>query len=273
MSFHELTLPRGAARPVLVEVPHAGLAIPDVVRDELCAPPEALLRDADIYVDKLYEAAPYQGATSLVAKVSRYVVDLNRAADDVGAEAVPEHPAPRGLQPRGVVWRLTTDGRPVLRQPLRYEQFRARIERFHEPYHATLRQQLERMREAFGFAVLLAGHSMPSVGRSGHADPGGRRADVVPGTQGRTTADPRVIELVDAHFRGAGLSVRHDDPYRGGWTTAHYGRPRAGWHAIQIELNRALYVDETTGEPLHAGFAALQALCTDLVRKLGELDL
>jgi N-formylglutamate deformylase len=273
MGFHALTLPPQGASPVLVEVPHAGLAIPEAVGDELSPPADALVRDADIYVDKLYDEAPAQGATFLVARISRYVVDLNRAPDDVDVETVPDHPAPRGVQPRGVVWRVTTDGRPVLQRPLRYEQFQRRIECFHEPYHTALRSQLERLREQFGFAVLLAGHSMPSVGRSGHADPGGRRADVVPGTQGRTTAHPDVIDLVDAHFREAGLSVRHDDPYRGGWTTAHYGRPRAGWHAIQIELNRGLYVDEATGEPRSGNFEALKALCTSVVAKLGALRL
>jgi N-formylglutamate deformylase len=177
------------------------------------------------------------------------------------------------MQPRGVVWRMTTDGRPILRRPLRYAQFQQRIEQFHGPYHATLRAELTRLRETFGFAVLLAGHSMPSVGRAGHIDPGGRRADVVPGSQGRTTAHPQVIDLVDAHFRGAGLSVRHDEPYRGGWTTAHYGRPRAGWHAVQIELNRGLYVDEATGEPKAGNFESLQALCASLVQKMGQLTL
>lgn len=273
MGFHELTLPQRGATPVLVEIPHAGLAIPEVVVDELRPPADALFRDADIYVDKLYDGAPGRGATLLVARVSRYVVDLNRAPDDVDVETVPDHPAPRGVQPRGVVWRMTTDGRPILRKPLRYAQFRQRIERFHAPYHATLQSELTRLREAFGFAVLLAGHSMPSVGRSGHVDPGGRRADVVPGSQGRTTAHPDVIDLVDAHFREAGLSVRHDEPYRGGWTTAHYGRPRAGWHALQIELNRGLYVDESTGEPKHGDFEALAQLCAALVGKMGQLTL
>jgi N-formylglutamate deformylase len=273
MAFHELRLPQQGATPVLVEVPHAGLAIPEVVSEEVCPPADAIVRDADIYVDKLYADAPAHGATSLVARVSRYVVDLNRAPDDVDQETVPDHPAPRGMQPRGVVWRMTTDGRPILRRPLRYAQFQQRIEQFHGPYHATLRAELTRLRETFGFAVLLAGHSMPSVGRAGHIDPGGRRADVVPGSQGRTTAHPQVIDLVDAHFRGAGLSVRHDEPYRGGWTTAHYGRPRAGWHAVQIELNRGLYVDEATGEPKAGNFESLQALCASLVQKMGQLTL
>lgn len=271
--YHTLTMAEGEGTPVLVEVPHAGLAIPDAVQGELSAPRDAILRDADIYVDKLYQRAPAHGASMLVARASRYVVDLNRAADDVDAETVPDHPAPRGVQPRGVVWRMTTDGRSVLRKPLTYEQLAGRIETFHKPYHDALRSELTRLREQHGYAILVAGHSMPSVGRSGHSDTGVRRADVVPGTRGRTTADPRIIDCVDSHFREAGLSVRHDDPYRGGWTTGHYGRPRQGWHAVQIELNRGLYVNEATGEPKARAIESLQVLLGTLVDRLAALQL
>jgi N-formylglutamate amidohydrolase len=161
----------------------------------------------------------------------------------------------------------------VLRRPLSYAELQQRLASFHAPYHATLRTELEAKRERHGHALLVAAHSMPSIGRAGHVDTGSRRADVVPGTRGRTTAHPRVIDAVDAHFRAAGLSVRHDDPYRGGYATGHYGRPGERIHAIQIELNRGLYVDEETGEPRRGDFEQLAALLLDLVEKLGTLDL
>jgi len=272
VGYFDLTIP-DAGIPVLVEVPHAGLSLPDAVSDEVAAPHEALLRDADIYVDKLYQNAGTLGASLLVARVSRYVVDLNRAQDDVDAATVSDHPAPVGAQPRGVVWRATTDGRPILARPLTYDRLLKRLERFYVPYHSALQATLEQLRQRFGHVVLVAGHSMPSRGRALHRDSGDTRADVVPGTRGRTSADGRVIDLVDAHFRGAGLSVRHDDPYRGGYTTSHYGRPAEGVHAIQIELSRALYVDEATSEPLVDRFAALQATLDGLIPKLGALKL
>jgi N-formylglutamate amidohydrolase len=232
---------------------------------------DVVLRDSDIYVDKLYARAPRVGASLLAARVSRYVVDLNRAPDDVDPQTVPDHPDPRGVQPRGVVWRVTTEGLPAMRQPLTYAALEQRLASFHAPYHRALEAELARKRERFGHAILLAAHSMPSVSRAGGvATP---RADVVPGTRGRSTADARVIELVDQHFRDAGLTVRHDDPYRGGWATAHYGRPAAGWHAIQVELNRALYVHEDTGRPKDGEFERLERLVIELVAKLGALDL
>ncbi|AKF08616.1 N-formylglutamate amidohydrolase [Sandaracinus amylolyticus] len=269
MTFYSLHAPDRAETPVVVEVPHAGLAIPERVASSLIVPREAVLRDSDLYVDRIWDEAPAHGATLLVAKVSRYVIDLNRAPDDVDRDTVPDHPAPRPTQARGVVWRVTTDGRPALRSPLRYADLRDRLDAFHDPYHRALRETLERKRERFGYAILVAAHSMPSTSRDGAT----RRADVVPGTRGRTSADPRVIDVVERHFRAAGLSVRHDDPYRGGWTTGHYGRPDEGVHAIQIELNRALYVDEPSSRPKDAELAWLRDLAGTLLDRLAHLDL
>ncbi len=272
-TFFHLERPEQGDTAVMVEVPHAGLAVPDRVRSQLLATQDDIERDADIYVDKLCAEVVGVGATLLAARVSRYVVDLNRAPDDVDRETVSDHPTPKALQPRGVVWRMTTTGAPALARPLTGAELADRLAHFHTPYHDALRQELERLSGRFGFALLVAAHSMPSVGRAGHGDTGVRRADIVPGTRGRNTADARVIDLVDSHFRAAGLSVRHDDPYRGGYTTSHYGRPSTGVHAVQIEINRALYVNESTGEPRHGDFERLRALITELVERLGRLDL
>ena len=271
MSFVELTHPRTAPSPVLVEVPHSGLQVPPEVESEIDATPSAMLRDSDIYVDQLYQNAPENGATLLVSRVSRYVVDLNRGPDDVDSAAVPRHPKGRHIPARGVVWRARTDGTPLLRAPLTVQQFTRRLELFYEPYHRTLREVASQIRERHGRVVIVAAHSMPSSGRRMLGGGEVRRADVVPGTRGRSTADGRIIDLIDSHFREAGLSVKHDDPYRGGWTTSSYGAPKRGQHAVQIELNRALYVDEHTSEIKTRDFAQLQTVLDQLVGKLGEL--
>ena len=271
MSFVELIAPKAAPTPVLVEVPHSGLQVPSEVEGEIDANPLSVLRDSDIYVDQLYERAPDNGATVLVSRVSRYVVDLNRGPDEVDSAAVPKHPRARHIPARGVVWRARTDGTPLLRAPLSTTQFARRLELFYEPYHRCLRDVAARMREEHGHVVILAAHSMPSAGRRSFSGRPVRRADVVPGTRGRSTADGRIIDLIDRHFREAGLTVKHDDPYRGGWTTGSYGAPKLGQHAVQIELNRALYVDERTSEIKRDEFAALQRVLEHLVVKLGEL--
>ncbi len=270
MDIFTLTAPTVGATPVLVEIPHAGLAVPDGVREQLQVSRRVILRDSDVYVDKLYDGVHTRGATVLAALVSRYVVDLNRSPDDVDSQTVPDHPDPRGVQPRGVVWRVTTEGRPALREPLTYRALEERLRRYHAPYHATLQRTIASLRERFGYVILLAAHSMPSVSRVGRGSV--TRADVVPGTRGRSTAAPEVIDAVDAHFRDAGLSVRHDEPYRGGWTTSHYGRPAEGVHAVQIELNRALYMDESTGRPKDDAFDALRVTLASLVERMGTLE-
>jgi N-formylglutamate amidohydrolase len=273
VSFIQLTAPDQSPTPVLVEVPHSGLLIPDDVEPQLEATPSAVLRDSDIYVDRLYKRAPENGATLLVARVSRYVVDLNRGPDEVDVAAVPRHPKARHIPARGVVWRARTDGTPLLRAPLSEVQFQHRIDRYYAPYHETLREAAARLHRQHGHVVILAAHSMPSTGRRQFGGRQLRRADIVPGTRGRSTADGRIIDLVDAHFRDAGLTVKHDQPYRGGWTTANYGAPRRGQHAIQIELNRALYVDEETSEVKKGDFERLGRVLDGLVGKLGQLML
>ncbi len=271
MSFVEITDPQTTPTPVLVEVPHSGLRVPAEVEPEIEATPLAVLRDSDIYVDQLYQGAPTNGATLLVSRISRYVVDLNRGPEEVDSAAVPRHPRARHIPARGVVWRARTDGTPLLRAPLTVEQFARRIELYYEPYHRQLRDVAARLHHQFGSVVVLAAHSMPSTGRRVFGGRYSRRADVVPGTRGRSTASGSIIDLIDTHFREAGLSVKHDDPYRGGWTTSSYGAPKRGQHAVQIELNRALYVDEQTCEIKRDDFVRLQRVLDQLVRKLGEL--
>jgi len=271
VTYVELTHPQTAPSPVLVEVPHSGLQVPPEVESEIEATPLSVLRDSDIYVDQLYKRAPESGATLLVSRVSRYVVDLNRGPDEVDSAAVPRHPRARHIPARGVVWRAQTDGTPLLRTPLTVEQFGRRLQRFYDPYHEALRDMAAEIRKQHGRVLILAAHSMPSLGRRTLGGGRVRRADVVPGSRGRSTADGRIIDLVESHFRDAGLSVKHDDPYRGGWTTSSYGAPKRGQHAIQIELNRALYVDEASSEIKKPEFAQLQFVLDGLVGKLGAL--
>jgi len=273
MTFR-LESPRGRGGAVVVEVPHAGLRLPGDVLETLHVDARTVLRDADAYVDKLFAQAPRAGATLLVAECSRYVVDLNRRPDDIDGAAVEGIGAARGWFPRGVVWRETSEGTLALRRRLTQAEFARRLADYYAPYHAALAAQLEALHRRHGRALLLAAHSMPSTDRASEAAPGSpprRRADVVPGSRGRTTAHPALIDAVAQHFRAAGLSVRHDDPYRGGATTQHWGRPAEGFHALQVELNRALYMDEATGAPRPDGMAFLTGLCTDLVVRLASV--
>jgi N-formylglutamate amidohydrolase len=265
-SFHVIE-PEIGDSPLLVEVPHAGLALDPEAASWIAAPARSLARDADLYVDELFADTPALGGTLLCARLSRYVIDLNREEDDYDGATVVDGPARD--RPRGVVWRLTSEGLPVLRDRLPASEYQRRCAQFYRPYHAALRRLLERKRERFGFAVMLCAHSMPTprpaLQRSVQTE---LDADLVPGTRGRTSASAEWIDLVERMGVARGWRVQHDIPYRGGFSTSYYGRPADGYHAVQIEIARRLYMDETTLARSPEGFATVRAFAYQLVAQM-----
>jgi N-formylglutamate deformylase len=266
--------PAVPATPVVLSVPHAGTGTAGFA--DALVPGLDVRCDADLLVDGLYGiaertggggASPGPNGAHLAAALSRFVCDLNRHPDDVSAEAVPQHPAPRNRDGRGFIWTVTTTGAPALARPLTLGDWRARAD-VHAAYHGAIAASLQRARARFGFAVLVDGHSMPSVGRAGHADPGRPRADVVPGDRDGTSCSPALSRLVESHFISNGYSVTFNNPYKGGFITTHHGRPADDIHAIQIELRRDLYMDELTFAPRPAGFARLHQTLRDLLASL-----
>lgn len=253
-----------------MEVPHAGLFVDAMTLSTLLAPAMAIGRDADLYVDELFQDAPDVGARLLVANVSRYVVDLNRKETDIDALAV--EGAPRRNSPHGLIWRTSTDGSATLAAPLPKAELDRRLTAYYHPYHQTLRRLLDERVAEFGHAILLCAHSMPSRGREGHQDAGKERADIVPGSRGRTTAAGAVIDALDRLAREFGLSVAHDQPYRGGFSTGHYGRPERKVHALQIEISRRLYMDEVLLTRRTPGFERLRGFSRELVQRLVRID-
>ena len=257
--------------PLVVSVPHAGLRTAGFERT---LNPELDVRcDSDLFVDRLYRIGDPDGPeVSVAAQTSRFVCDMNRDPDDVSSGAVPEHPAPRNSDGRGFVWAITTMGVPALARPLSLDEWKERTA-IHAAYHDALSRALGRARERFGYAILVDGHSMPSRGRAGHKDPGRERAQVVPGDRDGTSCAPALSAHVTGHFQAAGLTVAANDPYKGGFITAHHGDPANAIHAIQIELRRDLYMDEdnfTVTQPL---FDTLRDTLDKLLASLRTLRL
>jgi N-formylglutamate deformylase len=267
--FYERAPANGSESPLIVEIPHAGLLVPPEVLCALAVPAKSLARDADLFVDELFAGAPGVGASMLVARLSRYVVDLNRSELDIDGETVIGVQS-RQKAPRGVVWRLSGDGETALVAALTPRQFELRMASFYRPYHHRLRTLIEAAKARFGYAVVLAAHSMPSFARRGLRDDSAR-ADIVPGTRGRTSAAAIYIDTVDRFFCDRGLAVRHDVPYSGGFTTAHYGAPLANIHVVQLEIARRLYMDEDKLTRTMAPMAELAAMCTALCQQLAAI--
>lgn len=274
--YFRVERPNEQTLPILVDVPHAGEWIPDEVADEILVGTDDLKRDLDLYTDRIWAESAAVGATMIASNVSRYVVDLNRASNDVSPQTVvggKRVHEPGYYQERGVVWRTTTDGTPIMSGPMLPDMFERRIDRFWTPYHRALAEEIERVKNRFGYCILVDGHSMPSMGRAGHTDPDSRRADIVPGDVRGTSCAAAITDTVVAHFQTHDYTVKPNLPYRGGWITRNYGRPAASVHAIQIEVNRDLYMDERTYRTREDGLARLAETCVGLLPKLAGVAL
>ena len=166
----------------------------------------------------------------------------------------------------GAIARIVAEGQEIYARKLTFAEANARIESVHRPYHTALADLVEAARARFGRAVLIDFHSMPSAAAGG---PDGRSCDIVLGDRFGGACGPAVSRLVEDCLKDLGYRVARNVPYAGGYTTEHYGRPSRGVHALQIEINRSLYLDETTVrlKPGH------QALKTDLGRLFERLAL
>ena len=166
--------------------------------------------------------------------------------------------SPRIADGLGTIPRVVAGGEEIYATRLRFDDALGRIETHHVPYHRALASLLDATRRRFGFCLLIDCHSMPSTGGPLNRIPGRRRIDVVLGDCRGTACAPVFTEAAEAALRDMGFVVVRNAPYAGGYTTRHYGRPEQHVHALQIEINRALYMDEKTitrgpGLPLLAG--------------------
>lgn len=267
------TPPDEIRTPVVVSVPHAGTWIPEDEVPRYALDAHRLAMDGDLFVDALYEHAPSLGATVVSSPYSRFVVDLNRRADDISPRSVDGAVRRRAAGyygDRGVIWAVTTRNESIYHAPLPREVYESRIARYHAPYHATLQRVLHETRARFGFAILLDAHSMPSRAAKLHKDAGALRPDIVPGDVHGQSCAPWLSNAIETFWRARGKTVRRNEPYAGGAISRVHGNPTVGIHAIQLELNRALYMDEQALQP-HDGFAFLAQSCDALVVQLGGL--
>lgn len=228
----------------------------------------------DAFVDKLYAAAPALGAPLLLAGVPRAFVDLNRSADELdpalihGVRGVAHNP--RIASGLGVIPRVVAGGRAIYRGKLELEEAQARISRYWRPYHATLQRLLDEAHGQFGQAVLIDCHSMPHEAMDGVARSGARRPDVVLGDRFGASAAGWVVDLVEAAFAGTGLVVARNAPFAGAYTAQQYGRPTRNQHVVQIEVDRALYMNEQLIRP-NGNFAAFQKVMSGVVERIVQI--
>lgn len=270
-SAYALFLPAEQRAPVVFASPHSGQDYPAAFVAAARLDPLALRRSEDSFVDQLFAAAPAWGAPLLAARFPRAYCDPNREAWELDPamfeDALPSWvntTSPRVGAGLGTIARVVSSGETIYRGKLPFAEAEQRVRRCWEPYHHALAGLIARTRERFGACLLVDCHSMPAGAAGGPA------ADIVLGDAHGTACSPKIARRVEAVLANQGFSVRRNEPYAGGYVTRHYGRPRDGVHALQIEVARRLYMDEARIAKL-PGFDALahklsaltEALCTE----------
>jgi N-formylglutamate deformylase len=215
----------------------------------------------DAFVDLLFNAAPQFGAPFLMAGAPRAYIDLNRSCDELDPALI-EGVRRQGHNPRvasglGVIPRVVANGRAIYRGKITLEEAETRIDRYWRPYHDMLQKLLDAAYQRHGQTVLIDCHSMPHEAMDGVALHGMKRPDVVLGDRFGAAASGDVVDRVEAAFVGAGFNVTRNTPFAGAYITQAYGRPSRGQHAIQVELDRSLYMDEALVRP-NGNFANVQ---------------
>lgn len=250
----EVFAPSGDAAPLVLDSPHSGIAYPPEF-DFVCDFPR--LREAeDTHVDLLVGSAPRLGATLVRALFPRSFIDVNRSPEDLDAALIegawpgPVEPSEKTRLGMGLIRRLSKPGEPIYNRRLGVAEVADRIERYWHPYHQRLEKVLDDTRLRFGSVWYLDCHSMPAIANAMASDPGNARADFVLGDRDGTTCDPAFRDLVAETLRGFGYRVAVNDPYKGVELVRRHGRPADGRHALQLEINRRLYMDERTLEPV-----------------------
>ena len=249
----DVLAPERQTVPFVFASPHSGRIYTEAFRAASRLDPLTLRRSEDAFIDELYAAAPHFGAPLLRAHFPRAYVDPNREAFELDPAMfdgkLPSHcntSSPRVTAGLGTVAKVVTSGEEIYRHKLNYADVHERIERLYRPYHAELAKLIADTRARFGVCVLIDCHSMPSVGGPMDQDPGARRVDVVLGDAHGTSCAPAVVDTAERLLKSLDFNVARNIPYAGGHTTRHYGKPGSGVHALQIEINRALYMDERT---------------------------
>ena len=290
----DITRPAQLKTPLVFASPHSGRVYPADMMEASALDAAAIRQSEDVMVDALIASAREVGAPVIAARYARAYIDVNREPYELDQamfeDALPAFAAARTARVAaglGSIARVVSEGQEIYHRKLTVGEGLGRIETVHRPYHNALQALLDEARIAFGAAILIDWHSMPSAaaGCGNGADDSGRgfgkafarprggsgAPDFVLGDRFGAACGWRVGHVVENALQAEGYRVARNAPYAGGYTTEFYGRPSKGVHALQIEINRGLYLNEQTFEPT-AGFAGLQASLRRVIADLVETD-
>ncbi|WP_083811398.1 N-formylglutamate amidohydrolase [Asticcacaulis biprosthecium] len=269
----DVVRPHAAAAPVVFSLPHSGRYYPDSFVAEARQKGSALRSSEDAYVDDMVGLSPDLGVYGLACRYARAFCDVNRSPLELDARLI------RGELPKaalalsarvkagfGVIARRLSADQEIYRSPLDMAEVNRRLDMIHGPYHEALQDLLIEAGRLARPVVLIDWHSMPS---SALASLTGPRPDIVLGNRHGDSCGDWLVRKVRTVLEGAGLRVGLNKPFAGGYIVERYGRPQAGVEALQIEINRTIYMDEATLEP-HGGLDRLRGVFRSLTRSLVE---
>ncbi|MBK0326283.1 N-formylglutamate amidohydrolase [Rhodobacteraceae bacterium F11138] len=273
-STYDLTLPRRRLSGVVFASPHSGHCYSDAFLRQTALERPAIRSSEDAFVDQLFDCAPEFGAPLLCAKMPRAYVDLNRSADELDPALI-DGAVRRGQNPRvasglGVIPRVVANGRAIYSGKLPMSEAQKRIDSCWRPYHRALQGLLEQAHLDFGQAILVDCHSMPHEAMEG-VKPGSRRyPEIVLGDRFGAAAGAEIVDRIEAAFSAAGLVVIRNAPFAGAYITQAYGRPSRRQHAVQVEIDRSIYMDEKRIRP-NANFDALRNVLRGVIAEIASI--
>ncbi len=244
----DLRMPQDVASCVVFSSPHSGSVYPTSFLATSRLDSLAVRSSEDAFVDELVASATEFGAPLLSARIARAVVDLNRGPDELDPALI-QGVRSHGMNPRivaglGVIPRVVGNGQVIRTGKLSLIEVRNRLDRYYHPYHDMLHDLIQMQVSRFGMAIVIDCHSMPHEALGSAPLVSGRKPDIVIGDRFGASADRWVADAVHEIFAEAGYVVARNAPFAGGYITQHYGRPKKSIHAVQIEIDRSLYMDE-----------------------------
>lgn len=267
----DIRKPEEQTAPFVLCSPHSGRVYPRRFLSRSRLDPLTLRKSEDGFVDELFAGAADGGAPLIAARFPRAYLDVNREPYELDpelfVEKLPDYANTQSMRVvggLGTIARIVADGEEIYRDRLTLAVALERIESLYRPFHDALAGLIDATRRTFGICVLLDCHSMPSALM---AHTSGPRPDFVIGDRFGGSCDPRLTRFARETLSGLGYDVQLNRPYAGGYITEHYGRPARGVHALQIEINRGLYLNEATIEP-NRGFDALRDDLTEFANQL-----
>jgi len=244
----DLITPEQVSVPCLFGSPHSGRVYPKSFLDATRLDAKTLRKSEDFFVDELFESVTTLGAMQIRARFPRAYLDVNREPYELDpqmfAEPLPVYANTRSIRVTGglgTVARIVADSLEIYHSPLMVSDVMDRISQLYMPYHKAMDRTLASLRKMFGSALLFDCHSMPSSVISQNST---SRPDFVLGDRYASSCAPVITDLAQQALERLGYSVARNRPYAGGFITERYGIPSRGIHALQLEINRGLYMDE-----------------------------